>query len=181
MRGSRLELKHVRVIWKNFSGGPTKYNRLGGERSFNVVIEDGALARELNNAGWNVKELPDRNNPDGPITEWTLKVKVNYDSKGPGPRISRNAGGRELQITEDTVHTLDTLNIVFADLSINPYNWSNASGDSGISGYLSSGYFVVDESVIDREWSNQFVGTEEEVEARFRELINEALKQRGDI
>ena len=54
-----IVIENARIIFRNFSGIETKFNRKGS-RNFCVVIEDPKLADELTAIGWNIRTLKPR-------------------------------------------------------------------------------------------------------------------------
>ena len=54
-----LQIDDARIVYRNFSGVGSKFNR-EGDRSFSVVIPDKDIMEALVNEGWNVKSKPSR-------------------------------------------------------------------------------------------------------------------------
>ena len=155
-----LQIDDARLVWRNFSGEETKFNR-AGDRNFAIVIPDAdicvnkaavnrgavpvmrpivdALMDDTNKygVGWNVKIKPPRDEDDTPFT--TLKVKVSY--KGRGPKAYLTSGNRTIELTEDTIDCLDSIDIARVDLDIRPYD-DEFNGRPFRSAYLESIHVV---------------------------------------
>ena len=69
-----LQIDGARIIFRNFSGAATQYNR-EGERNFSLVIEDENVANALIEEGWNVKIKAPREEGDIPFMHLPIKVK----------------------------------------------------------------------------------------------------------
>ena len=75
-----LQIDDARIVYRNFSGTGSKFNR-EGDRNFAVVIPDQDIADELVNRGWNVKIKPPRDEDDTPFM--FLPVKIKFNERGP--------------------------------------------------------------------------------------------------
>ena len=65
-----LQIDDARIVYRNFRGEGSKFNR-EGDRNFAVVIDDAKWADLLTNEGWNVKIKPPRDEDDEPfIKKW---------------------------------------------------------------------------------------------------------------
>ena len=69
-----LQIDDARIIYRNFSGTASKYNR-EGDRNFSVVIPTQEMADELIKAGWNVRIKPPREDGDEPFMYLPVKIK----------------------------------------------------------------------------------------------------------
>ena len=135
-----IEIENARLIFKNFRGEESKYNRLWA-RNFCVVIDDPEEAKQLSADGWNIKELKSRDPEDEP--EYCLKVNVAYGSRSQ-PRITMIVGNKRVTLDEDTVSCLDFAEIISADVILRPYNYE-VRGESGVSAYLRTMYVTIRE------------------------------------
>lgn len=125
-----LQIDDARIVFRNFAGAPSRYNR-EGDRNFAVVIPTQEQADALLKDGWNVKIRPPRDGDDEPFRYLSVKVKFsNY-----GPAVYLMTGNRKNELNEDTVSCLDSIDIESVDLDIRPYNWDR-DGETGRSAYL---------------------------------------------
>ena len=130
-----LQIDNARIIYRNFAGAPSKFNR-EGDRNFAVVIEKQDIAEALTEKGWNVKIKPPREEGDEPFM--FLPVKVKFNDRGPKVYLQNSLGGRNrVTLDEDTVGILDNVDITNVDLDIRPYDW-DVQGKTGRTAYLQS-------------------------------------------
>ena len=130
-----VQIDEARIIYRNFAGAPSKFNR-EGDRNFAVVIEDQDIAEALTEKGWNVKIKPPREEGDEPFM--FLPVKVKFNERGPRVDLQNSLGGRNrVTLDEDTVGILDNVDITNVDLDIRPYDW-DVQGKTGRTAYLQS-------------------------------------------
>lgn len=129
-RGNILEIEDARIIYRNFSGVGSKFNR-EGDRNFAVIIPNEELANELIEAGWNVKIKPPREEYDEPFM--FLPVKIKFNSRGPAAYVV--SGGKPTRLNEETIDILDEIDIDSVDLDLRPYDWE-VNGKTGRSAYL---------------------------------------------
>ena len=127
-----LQIDDARIIFRNFSGAPSKFNR-EGDRNFAVVIPDEELTDALVREGWNVKIKPPREEGDTPFMYLPVKIKFNDR----GPSVYLKSGNAMNRLDEDTVGMLDDIDISGVDLDIRPYDWE-VNGKEGRTAYLQS-------------------------------------------
>ena len=127
-----LQIDDARIIYRNFSGAPSKFNR-EGDRNFAVVIDDEDICDALVNDGWNVKIKPPREEGDDPFMFLPIKIKFNDR----GPRVYLKTGKNVNKLDEETVSILDNVDILSVDLDVRPYDWE-VNGKEGRTAYLQS-------------------------------------------
>ena len=127
-----LQIDDCRIVYRNFAGRGSKYNR-EGDRNFAIVIPDRETADALINAGWSVKIKPPRDEDEEPFM--TLPVKVKFNENGPNAYL---ASGRKMTKLDDTtIGILDDVDISSVDLDVRPYDWV-INDTTGRSAYLQS-------------------------------------------
>lgn len=145
-RKSNITIEGARIIFRNFKGEATQYNRKG-DRNFCVVL-DPEIADALAADGWNVKRKEPREEGDDPLLY--LKVKVAF---GNYPPIIKQVTSRgATQLDEDTVMVLDTAAIENVDLIISPYEYE-VNGKHGIAAYLKKMYVTIQEDDLDKKYA----------------------------
>lgn len=127
-----LQLDDVRIIYRNFSGEGSKFNR-EGDKNFSVFIDNMELANDLIEQGWNVKIREPREEGDEPFAHLPVKIKFNDR----GPRIYLITGNRRNELDEESVAILDNIDIACIDMDIRPYDWE-VNGKTGRTAYLHS-------------------------------------------
>ena len=136
MVNQNLTIENARILFRNFSGEASKYNRKG-DRNFCVLI-DPETASMLKNDGWTIRYLKPRDEDD--IPQPYMQVKVSFDNIPPQVILVTRKNKKALN--EDNVEMLDWAELERVDLIIRPYNWS-VDGKSGVKGYLKTGYFTI--------------------------------------
>lgn len=125
-----LQVNDARIIYRNFRGEGSKYNR-EGDRNFAMIIPKQELADELIAHGWNVKIKAPREEGEDPFMYLPIKVKFNDR----GPHIYLMTGERTNRLEEDMVPMLDDIDICSVNLDIRPYDWE-VNGKTGRTAYL---------------------------------------------
>lgn len=125
-----LQIENARIIFRNFSGEGSKYNR-EGDRNFAVIIPDEEIKDQLVENGWSVKIRPPRDEDDSPFMYLPVKIKFNH--RGPG--IYLVSGDKVTRLNEETIGMLDEVDIKSVDMDLRPYDWE-VNGKTGRSAYL---------------------------------------------
>lgn len=139
-------IENARILFRNFSGEPDKYNKNGGKRTFSVILDEETALR-LKEDGWNVKPLRSRDLED-PLS-YHLSVEASY--RNYPPRIYLIAGRKKTELTEETVSTLDYAEIKNVDLVIRPYQWE-VQDKHGIKAYVKNMYVTVVEDQFEKKY-----------------------------
>lgn len=127
-----LQIDDARIIYRNFSGIGSKFNR-EGDRNFAIIIPDQDICDELIAEGWNVKIKPPRDEDDAPFMY--LPVKIKFNDRGPNAYLV--TGKRMNKLDEESIGCLDDVDILSVDLDIRPYDWE-VNGKEGRTAYLQS-------------------------------------------
>lgn len=147
-RLSNLTIENARIFFKDFSAaGPYAG---GTKRTFCVEIPED-MVEALEKDGWNLKSRESRTDPDA-LTHY-LKVEVSYRARPPKIICIPNLTRRKVFITEQTVDSLDYVEILNVDLTINPYVWE-VNGNSGVKAYLGTMYVTIAEDPLDAKYDD---------------------------
>lgn len=143
-RLDNISIENARIIFRNFRGQASQYNR-EGQRNFCVVLDDPGLVEKLTEDGWNVRIRTPREEGEKALSY--LQVAVSFQNIP--PRIFQITNKRKQELTEDTVSNLDFAEILSADLIIRPYSWVIQEGTKnerrGVKAYLKTAYITIDE------------------------------------
>lgn len=125
-----LQIEDARIIYRNFAGIGSKYNR-DGDRNFAVIIPNQEIADELIADGWAVKIKPPRDEDESPFMY--LPVKVKFNNRGPAAYVK--SGNSVQRLNKDTIGMLDEIDIQSVDMDLRAYDWE-INGKTGRSAYL---------------------------------------------
>lgn len=142
-----LVIENARMIFKNFAGEESKFNR-AGNRNFCVILDNDDDVQNLLELGWNIKVLTPRDEDEKPVHY--LQVSVGFGNIP--PKITLISGRTRTALTEDTVETLDYAEVENVDLIIRPYNWE-VNGKTGVKAYLKTMYVSVVQDVFAGKYS----------------------------
>ena len=158
-----LNVERAAMIYKNFTGKPTRVNPQGGKRTFSLVLNQ-EFAEKLNDLGWNVKvkEVKDQFT-EGEIlrtVSWQdymanyqkdfdhalmyTEIVVNENSEYPPKiyKVSEFNGEKTMALVPpDQWYRMDESELMNVDISIHPYTHGRSiANPDAKKGYLKTMY-----------------------------------------
>jgi hypothetical protein len=143
-----IVIENAHIIFRNFSGEESKFNR-EGNKNFCVVIDDPEQAQMLAEDGWNVKILRPREEGDEP----THYIQVTVSYANVPPHVMLIASHNKTILDDESIGTLDFAEFKNVDLIIRAYQWS-INNKSGVKAYLKSMYVTINEDPLAEKYTN---------------------------
>lgn len=146
-----ITIEDAQLKWPNFEGREGLYNERG-ERDFNVILNDD-FAQKLLADGWNVKGGGE--DAEGNPQEYWLPVAVGFN-KFP-PRIYLITKKGRIQLEEDDLSAIDSMDIKMADMTIRgafwPKGWTPSSPEKGgIKAWLRTLFVTINQDPLDEKY-----------------------------
>ena len=148
--------------WRNFSGGPTRFNKSNTQRFFEVFLTDEEAVR-LKDLGWNGKWLESKNESEPKQAHLQVFLKFDVPRRFQPKIWLTRSNGNPILMDEELVSQLDYDDISRAKLQIRPYDWELDNGTRGRKAMLKQAYFTIEED----EFGAEFYHDEEQEETPF--------------
>lgn len=141
-----VKVEGARIIFRNFSGRPSQFNR-EGDRNFGLVLTP-EVAEQMLADGWNVRTLDPRE--DGDEATPYVGVTVNFANRP--PRVVMLTSTTRTQLNESSVEVLDYAEIENVDVIIRGYDWE-VNGKTGTKAYLQTAFITIVEDDLERKYN----------------------------
>ena len=146
MARQTLLIEGTNLIFRNFAGKESEYNK-AGNRTTGVIIPEN-MVPQLVEEGWSVKQLPPRDPQDSPL--YYMNAKIRFDNFP--PKIYMCTSQKKTKLDEDTVDQIDYSEIQFVDIELSPYDYV-VRGESGRSAYVKTLYVNVIEDAFAEKYN----------------------------
>lgn len=140
-----VTIEDCQIAFRNFEGKEDKFNP-AGSRNFALLLDE-RQAEDMERLGWNVKYLKPRD--EDPRGQAFLKVKVSFDKKPPKILLVTSRG--KTYLDEDSINSLDWVDIETADVTLNPYKW-DVNGAVGVTAYVKTLVVKPVEDYLEMKW-----------------------------
>lgn len=148
MLNELLRIENAKLMYRNFSGNPTRFSP-PGIRSFSIVFDE-EQAHRLSQDGWNIKvRKPRPNSDDDPV--YHLPVAVSFSNPNLVPRLFLITSKNKTPLSEHSVSLLDSAELTSVDVVVRPYNWE-VNGKKGVKAYLKAIYATIYEDEFDKKY-----------------------------
>lgn len=151
-RVNDIYIEDGEIAFRNFRGNPERNYDHSNKRTVTFKIPE-EIKDDLINDGWNVKTRINKDYPDDPPT-YLLEATVCFrtrDGKPKDPQIFIVRPDRLIHVTEETVDTLDGLDIVSVDARLGPKYWEQGNR-KGIRAYVNKMLITIEENPIDKKY-----------------------------
>jgi len=155
---NNVTIENCRIAFRNFSGKESKFNAKGS-RNF-VLLLDEQQAEDLERLGWSIKYLKPRD--DEPQGQAFIKVAIAFDKKPPKVLLVTTRGKTFLD--EESIDSLDHVDIETADITLNPYEW-DVNGLVGVKAYVKTLIIKQVEDYLEMKWDRMIEGWQKEKQA----------------
>lgn len=139
-------IEDAQIIFRNFAGKEGPFNA-EGDKNFCVILEPD-MARQMEKDGWNIKWLEARE--EGDVETPYVQVRVSYKNRP--PRVVMMTSTARTNLNEDSVETLDWVDIQSVDLICRGFEWT-VNGKSGIKAYLQSLFVKIEEDPLEKKYA----------------------------
>lgn len=143
----KVTIEGTRLMFRNFAGAKTQYNR-EGDRNFHVVI-DAETAAKMDKDDWFIKVNAPKN--EGDDTIYTIKVRIGEKDEPPVYVIGENK--KPIRLHKAQFKRIDRLNIINVDVVFHQANGTfEYQGREYHSAYLDKIYINILEDDLDKKY-----------------------------